>query len=137
MKLIAIIVLLVSATVFGAATFPVVKAAELNGVWLPTKQEMGGNAFPATLFEKQKLTITDTLYTLVAESVDKGALKYADGKMDIYGREGINKGRHFNAIYKLENGELTICYNLAGNGYPEVFDTKGKPKFFMSVFKKE
>ncbi|MES1181973.1 MAG: hypothetical protein ABUL44_04170, partial [Flavobacterium sp.] len=88
---------------------------ELNGTWIPTQQEFSGTSLPPTAFEKQKLIITDTLYTLIAESVDKGELKYADGKMDIYGKEGINTGKHFAAIYKYENEQLTICYNLKGD----------------------
>ena len=39
--------------------------------------------------------------------------------------------------YKYENDELTICYNLLGNSYPETFETSGKPMYFLSVFKKE
>lgn len=110
---------------------------ELNGTWLPFKQEYAGTALPKAAFEKQKLILSDSNYTLIAESVDKGVVKYNGDKMDIYGKEGVNIGKHFMAIYKYENGELTICYNLAGDSYPEGFDTKGKQLFFLSVFKKE
>ena len=109
----------------------------LNGSWIPVKQEIGGKELPAAAFAKQKLSILDSTYTLVAESVDKGVVKYTGDKMDIYGREGVNKGKHFTAIYKYENGQLTICYNLLGNSYPESFETKNKALFFLSVFKKE
>jgi len=108
----------------------------LNGDWTPIKQEIGGKELPAAAFEKQKLTISDSNYTLIAESTDKGVLKYNGNKMDIYGKEGVNAGKHFTAIYKMENEQLIICYNLAGNIYPETFDTKGKPLYFLSVFKK-
>jgi len=108
----------------------------LNGTWTPVTQEMGGKDLPAVVFEKQKLIVVDTTYTLTAESVDKGILKYKEGQMDIYGKEGVNTGKHFTAIYKLENGQLTICYNLAGDSYPSAFETKSKPVLFLSVFKK-
>jgi hypothetical protein len=107
------------------------------------KEEIGGNSLPPTAFATQKLIINDTSYTFTAESVDKGVLKYDNGKMDIYGKEGVNSGKHFTAIYKFEpdssrkGEELTICYNLSGNGYPETFDTKGQQTFFPSVFRKE
>jgi uncharacterized protein (TIGR03067 family) len=110
---------------------------DLNGVWIPVKQEIGGKPLPAALFEKQKLTINDSTYTFIAESVDKGTLKYSDNKMDIYGREGVNAGKHFTAIYKMESGQLTICYNLAGDSYPTDFETKSKSTLFLSVFKKQ
>lgn len=109
----------------------------LNGTWLPVRQEMGGKALPAAFYEKQKLILNDSSYTVVAESVDRGTVRYNGNKMDIYGKEGVNKGKHFTAIYKYENGELTICYNLMGNGYPESFDTKDKPLFFLALFRKE
>lgn len=114
-----------------------VETTNLNGTWVPTAQTMGGIVLPEASFAMQKLTISDSNYTFVAESVDKGVVKFADGKMDIYGKEGVNQGKHFMAIYKFESDQLTICYNLAGDSYPEAFDTQGKPLFFLSVFKKE
>ena len=108
----------------------------LNGTWVPVSQEFGGKQLPPILFEKQKLVLLDSNYTFTAESIDKGVLDYSDGKMDIYGRQGVNTGKHFMAIYKMENGQLTICYNLLGNRYPVAYATKGKPNFFISVYKK-
>ena len=113
------------------------KPNKLNGTWMPVKQEMGGVLLPKAAFEKQKLIISDSTYTFSAESIDKGIVKYKDDKMDIYGKEGVNAGKHFTAIYKYENEQLTICYNLLGNSYPEAFETKSKPSLFLSVFKKE
>ena len=116
---------------------------KLNGTWIPVKEEIGGTALPATAFATQKLIINDSSYTFSAESVDKGVVKYDHEKMDIYGKEGVNAGKHFTAIYKfvpdsLKKGEqLAICYNLAGNSYPETFDTKGQQTLFLSVFRKE
>lgn len=110
---------------------------ELNGTWQPVTQEFAGKPIPAAAFEKQKLILLDNTYTVLAESVDKGEISYNSGKMDIYGKEGVNNGKHFTAIYKLENGQLTICYDLSGSGYPESFETTGRPMFFLSVFKKE
>lgn len=113
------------------------KPGKLSGTWVPVKQEMGGTMLPKAVFENQKLIINDSTYTVIAESIDKGVVKYRDDKMDIYGREGVNAGKHFTAIYKYENEQLTVCYNLLGNSYPEAFETKGKPMYFLSVFKKE
>ncbi len=108
----------------------------LNGTWTPIKQEIGGKELPPVVFQTQKLIITDSIYTLTAESVDKGTLKYKNGKMDIYGKEGVNSGKHFTAIYKIENEQLTICYNLKGDDYPSNFETKSAPTLFLSIFKK-
>ena len=109
----------------------------LNGTWKPVKQEIGGKELPALVYEKQMLIIQDSTYTVIAESTDKGTVKYKDGKLDIYGKEGVNAGKHFTALYSIENGQLKVCYNLSGESYPESFETMGKPKYFLSVFKKE
>ena len=109
----------------------------LNGNWTSIKQEMGGKDLPATYFQAQKLVLQDTTYILTAESVDKGTLTYKNGQMDIYGKEGVNKGKHFTALYKLENNQLIIVYNLNGDSYPLDFETKSKPTLFLSVFKKD
>ncbi|TAL48639.1 MAG: TIGR03067 domain-containing protein [Chitinophagaceae bacterium] len=119
-----------------ASTKKNAKSNFLNGTWIPVKQEFAGTPLPAAVFEKQKLIISDSTYTVIAESIDKGIVKYKDDKMDIYGKEGVNAGKHFTAIYRYENGELTVCYNLKGDSYPETFETKGKPLYFLSVFKK-
>jgi len=110
---------------------------KLNGSWVPVKLEINGNELPPTTFEKQKLIINDTAYTFIAESVDKGIISYKDGKMDIYGKDGVNAGKHITTIYKFENDQLVICYNLAGDKYPESYETKGKPTYFLATFKKE
>jgi len=109
---------------------------KLDGTWIPVKLEIDGAPLPPATFEKQRLTLIDSNYTFVAESVDKGIARYSDGKMDLYGRDGVNAGKHFTAIYKLENEQLVVCYNLAGDSYPENFETKGKSTFFLAVFKK-
>jgi uncharacterized protein (TIGR03067 family) len=113
------------------------KSKLLNGNWVPVKQEMGGALLPRAVFEKQKLIILDSTYTMIAESADKGVVKYGKDKMDIYGKEGVNAGKHFRAIYKIENRQLVVCYNLAGDSYPETYDTRGKPMYFLSVFEKK
>ncbi len=110
--------------------------SRLNGTWVPVKQEMGGKPLPKVVYEHQQMVISDTNYTLTAESVDKGALKFNGNKMDIYGRDGVNAGKHFTALYNYAHDQLTICYNLAGTEYPDSFSTKGKPLYFLSVFEK-
>jgi uncharacterized protein (TIGR03067 family) len=137
MRLILFASLLVLGSGCAGAKNTSMKQDKLNGTWLPVKQEIGGNALPEAVYKTQKLILNDSNYTVVAESVDKGVVKYNGDKMDIYGKDGVNAGKHFTAIYKYENDELTVCYNLAGDSYPEAFDTKGKPMFFLSVFKKE
>ncbi len=121
----------------GCAIQPGEKLSALNGIWIPARQELGGATLPAAAFKNSSLTLVDGAYTTVAESVDKGVFTVGDGKMDIYGKDGVNAGKHYMAIYQLNGDELTICYNLDGDGYPAAFATKGKPKYFLSVFQKK
>lgn len=137
MRSVLFITLLVISNGFGVTKRPPFQSNKLNGTWLPVKEEFGGKTVPPSTFEGQTLVISDSTYTFTAESVDKGVVKYGDGKMDIYGKEGVNTGKHFAAIYKFENDLLTICYNLKGDSYPGEFDTQGKPLYFLCVFKKE
>lgn len=137
MRLTAFISLLILSTGCIGPKNTAMKSNPLNGTWIPVKQELGGTSLPAAAFEKQRLIISDSMYTVIAESTDKGTVKYNGNKMDIYGKDGVNAGKHFTAIYKYENEQLSICYNLSGGTYPETFDTKGKPLFFLSLFKRE
>ncbi len=109
----------------------------LDGTWIPVSQEIAGHAIPAVAFEKQSLELQDSTYTFTAESVDKGVVQLNGNNMDIYGREGVNKGNHITALYKIENDQLTICYNLMGTDYPKAFETKSNPSYFLSVFKRK
>jgi uncharacterized protein (TIGR03067 family) len=113
------------------------KPKNLDGTWVPQREELAGKPIPAAAFAALRMVIADSLYTVTAESVDKGVVRYKGGKMDIYGREGVNAGKHFTAIYKYEGEQLTICYNLDGDVYPESFATEGHPMFFLSVFNKQ
>jgi len=138
MRTITFISLLVLSLSYTGLKKAVTQTNNLNGTWIPVKQETAGKELPKAVYEKQKLVISDSNYTFTAESVDKGIVRYGKGdKMDIYGKEGVNTGRHFAAIYKFENEQLTICYNLVGDSYPEAFETKSKPTLFLSVFKKQ
>lgn len=110
------------------------KPGGLNGTWLPVSQVMNGSALPSMVFEKNQLIIKDDTYSYTTR--DKGTLTYGNGRMDIYGKDGVNAGKHYMAIYKFEKDQLIICYNLKGDSYPDTYETKGKPMYFVSVYKK-
>ena len=137
MRLITLNILLILGLCCSSTKNSTFKSGELEGTWVPIKQEMGGKILPEAAFENQKLIISDSTYTFTAESVDKGVIKYRDGKMDIHGIDGANAGKHFTALYKYENELLTICYNLLGDSYPDAFETKSKPLLFLCIFKRE
>jgi uncharacterized protein (TIGR03067 family) len=111
---------------------------ELNGTWVPVKQEMNGTLFPDSALLNQQLIIKDSMYTvIIMNATDKGTINYDGNHIDITSKEGVNNGKHFTAIYKLENDQLVICYNLAGDSYPEKFETIDHPTYFLSVFRRK
>lgn len=137
MRILNLFILLAFASACNSTKISQMNSYELDGVWIPTKQEMNGKEIPATVYNNHKLTMNDSAYIFGIAQEDKGVVTYSKGKMDIYGKEGVNKGKHYTAIYKLEGEQLTICYDLSGNGYPEAFETMSKPTLFLSVYKKE
>ncbi len=124
------------------ASHPIPRNAtkKLTGTWVPVKQELGGNNIARQHFIKQSLSIRDTSYIITAENdfeglqQDEGSIYINKNKIDFYGKLGKNKGKHFTAIFKIEKNQLIICYNLAGIGFPESFETIGKPLYFMSTY---
>ena len=136
MKTILIICLVYLLAGCSSTNNTVTNSGVLNGDWEVIKQEIGGKDLPLAPSENQRLTILDNSFLFSAEGIDEGSITYSAGKMDIYVKEGVNVGKHFPAIYKLEDDVLTICYNLAGDVYPKDFETESNPNFFLTVFKK-
>ena len=52
-------------------THIVTQSNQLNGTWVPVKLEINGNPLPGATFEKQKLIISDTLYTLSQKALTR------------------------------------------------------------------
>lgn len=111
--------------------------SNLVGTWIPVRQTLGGKELPISVVQTQVLILKDTTYHLEAQTLDRGIVKYSKGRMDIYGTEGVNQGKHYPALYKIENGHLIVIYNLAGNGYPSNFNSSVSPNLFLSVFKRQ
>jgi uncharacterized protein (TIGR03067 family) len=108
----------------------------LNGTWLIVYQEFAGREIPPSQFEGHKLILQDSTYTMLAPNADEGIIKVNGEKLDIYGTDGVNNGRHYTAIYRIENNRLTICYNLKGSIHPSGFETAGHPQHFLCVFER-
>src|SRR5258707_408984 len=95
----------------------------LEGTWLPSAAELGGEKFPDEVRKTIKLVVKDDKYTVtVGKAVDQGTVKLnASAKpkeMDITGTEGPNKGKTYLAIYERDGDTLRICYDLSGKGRP-------------------
>lgn len=119
------------------------KSAEsIQGVWLPTAAELGGQPFPDEVRKTIKLVVKDETYTVtVGKQVDRGTLKVdpaANPKaMDIKGTEGPNKDKTIPAIYERYGDALRICYDLSGKERPKEFKTAAGPKLFLVTYRLE
>ncbi len=113
----------------------------LNGTWKALEAELGGNAVPSQIISATTLVIEDSRYTARVSGVtDKGTISLntdlVPHAMDITGTDGPNKGKTIKAIYKVTGTELVVCYNLAGDEYPERFSTVRHPQLFMVRYKR-
>lgn len=109
----------------------------LNGIWRPIREEIAGTKIPPIAFQSQTLELKNGHYIMTAESVDQGEYQVHANTMDIYGKEGVNAGKHLKARFELKNEQLTICYDLDGKSYPETFETKNHPFYFTLVLERK
>jgi uncharacterized protein (TIGR03067 family) len=114
----------------------------MDGSWLASAAELGGEKFPDEVRKSIKLVVGDGKYTVtVGTETDKGTVKLDPSKkprsLDITGTEGPNKGRTFLAIYEKTDDTLRICYDLSGKGRPAEFRTTKGTQLFLVTYTRE
>jgi uncharacterized protein (TIGR03067 family) len=117
-------------------------AKSMDGTWLPSEAELGGEKFPDEVRKTIKLVIGDGKYTVtVGKNPDKGTVKLDPSKkpkeMDIIGTEGPNKGKTILAIYEKTEDTLRVCYDLSGKARPTEFKTMKDTQLFLVTYKRE
>jgi len=117
-------------------------AESMDGTWLPSAAELGGEKFPDEVRKTIKLVIDDGKYKVtVGKNPDRGTVKLDPSKkpkeMDILGTEGPNKGKRILAIYEMTDDTLRICYDLSGKARPSEFKTAKDSKRFLVTYKRE
>ncbi len=94
-------------------------SAALAGRWLPLSAELGGNDLPVASFGGATLLLTVDTYEF---GNDRGSYEIVGvdrpAAMDIHGRDGPNAGKTIPAIFALDGDQLTVCYQLGGDGRP-------------------
>ena len=115
---------------------------KLDGVWLPSSAELGGEKFPDAVRKTIKLVIKKGHYTVtVGNAVDKGTVKVnrtaKPKKLDIIGTEGPNKGKTILAIYERKGDTLRVCYDLTGKSRPKKFKTREGTQLFLVTYKRQ
>jgi uncharacterized protein (TIGR03067 family) len=118
------------------------KDDKLDGTWLPTSAELGGQPFPEEVRKTIKLVIKDDKYTVtVGTQADQGTVKRMPSAtpkaLDITGTEGPNKGKTILAIYELKGDTLRVCYDLSGKKRPTEFKTESGTQLFLVEYKRQ
>ena len=114
----------------------------VQGTWLASTAEFGGQKFPDQVRESIKLVIKDGKYTVtVGNQPDKGTTKIDSAAkpktMDITGTEGPNKGKTMLAIYELKGDTLRVCYDVSGKNRPTEFKTAADTQLFLVTYQRE
>lgn len=113
---------------------------KLSGAWVVTKAEAGGTELPKEFFAEIVLTIDGDKYKVegIPEGTQSGLLTIDATKdikeMSIEPKEGPNADKPVKAIYKLEEGKLSICYDLTGQAFPKEFKTEANGPQLLIVY---
>ncbi|HEY1861672.1 MAG TPA: TIGR03067 domain-containing protein [Gemmataceae bacterium] len=117
-------------------------AKSMDGTWLPSAAELGGEKYPDEARKTMKLVMDDGKYSVtVGKNPDRGTVKLDPSKkpkeMDIVGTEGPNKGKTILAIYEKTDDTLRICYDLSGKSRPTEFKSTKGTQLFLVTYNRE
>ena len=113
----------------------------IDGAWLPTSAELGGQKFSDDVRKTIKLVVKDDKYTVtVGMQVDRGTVKLNPSAkpkaLDVTGTDGPNKGKTFPAIYERNGDTLRVCYDLSGKSRPAEFKTAKQTQEYLVTYKR-
>lgn len=123
------------------------EARRLEGAWKVVALESDGRKAPASALEAMK----DARWIFKGSEVSfqepnapgKSSFKVDPGKspkeIDLIGLDGAEKGKTMQGIYRLVDGELTICLRdagAAGKGRPKEFATEAGSGLGLIVLKR-
>lgn len=113
----------------------------LDGTWIPVTAELGGQLLSEDILKTMRLFLIGNKYVAkVGVVTDQGLvkidLKKKPNAMDIIGTGGPNEGRTIQAIYELNDDELTVCYALDGHTRPVEFKTRVDSQHYLVTYKR-
>jgi uncharacterized protein (TIGR03067 family) len=114
----------------------------IQGTWLPSTAELGGQKFPDEVRKTIKLVVQGDRYTVtVGKVVDQGTIRLHPAAkpkaMDITGTDGPNKGKTIRAIFERDGDTLRVCYDLSGEGRPTAFKTQEGTQLFLVTYQRQ
>jgi len=113
---------------------------KLEGAWDMVSGESKGAKLPESTVKAAKLTIAGDKHTVkVGEDNIVGTHKLDPTKtpkaIDAMDTEGPYKGKTTLGIYKVENGQFTVCFAPPGKDRPTEFTTKSGTGELLHVWK--
>lgn len=113
----------------------------IDGNWQLTEARVADGPLPQDLVQSMRLEINGTGYTIrTMFNMDKGFIVYFPGtqpaRMEIHGTYGPNTGRTFFAIYRVQENDLEILYDLSGTIFPPNFEVPLTGPLFHTKFKR-
>lgn len=117
-------------------------AKALQGKWVPTKAELGGQPMAEDVLKTITLKLDNGKYEVhVGDKPDKGTYTVDSTtqprSMSITGTDGPNRDKTFPAIYELTGDTLRICYDLSGAKRPTDFKTTAGTKLYLVTYSRE
>jgi len=139
MKNILCVGLVVAASLTALAADESDEHKALQGLWIPAKAELGGQAMADAVLKTISLKLTKKEYeVLVAGAPDNGTWMIDSAVkpkgMTITGVKGPNAGKTFPAIYELKGDTLRICYDLSGAKRPTEFKSLAGTKLYLVTY---
>jgi uncharacterized protein (TIGR03067 family) len=118
--------------------------AKLEGAWVTSSLEVGGNKAPDAELKKSpgRLTLKGGKWTFTVGGRDQNGTFTADpakrpAQMDLKRSDGPNAGKTIRVIYELNGDTLKVCYAPLGKERPTTFDTTDKPGYALIVYRRE
>ena len=119
-------------------TLPV-SGQSLDGEWSVASGKMDGQVVPANALALMKLTINSGKFSAVSANLASSGSLSGDNfaspaQLTFNIDNGADKGNKVNAIYKFNNGELTITFSKDGS-FPAGFDSTAGNKALQLVYR--
>jgi len=134
--------LVVAASLGAFAADPPDDAKAVQGSWVPTKAELGGQPMAEAVLKTISLKLNTGKYeVLVGDKPDKGTYTMdattKPRSMTITGTEGPNEGKTFTCIYELKGDTLRVCYDLSGAKRPTEFKSIAGTKLYLVTYQRK
>ena len=113
----------VAAAEVPAASVPY-ETGSLDGEWQPSAMIVSGASVPDAMREAMTLVIDGDSYRVISgEEIDRGALDIDSIAQPPRMTVTSANGRSLKAIYRFEEGDLIVAYDLQGEQFPTAFES--------------